>query len=155
MPDLYRAADCFVLPTRGEGWNLPALEALACGVPVITTAWSAHLDWLNQENAFLIAVDGLESVPRFDIPNDLVYAGHRWARPSLEHLRSLMRWVFEHKYEAQAKARTARAMIESRLSWDASARLMYQRLQNLAPPRHDPVIPPGHTWINPKKPGRL
>ena len=29
MADLYRAVDVFVLPSRGEGWGRPYLEALA------------------------------------------------------------------------------------------------------------------------------
>ena len=37
LPALYRAADVVVLPYRGEGFCLPALEAMACGVPVIHT----------------------------------------------------------------------------------------------------------------------
>lgn len=38
LPALYRAADVLVQPYRGEGFCLPALEAMACGVPVIHTA---------------------------------------------------------------------------------------------------------------------
>ena len=37
LPSLYRAASVVVQPYRGEGFCLPALEALACGVPVIVT----------------------------------------------------------------------------------------------------------------------
>jgi glycosyltransferase involved in cell wall biosynthesis len=40
MPLLYGGADAFVLPTRGEGWGLPILEAMAAGVPAIATNWS-------------------------------------------------------------------------------------------------------------------
>lgn len=131
MPSLYRAAGCFVLPTRGEGWNLPAFEALACGIPVIITAWSAHLDWLNKDNAYLIDVETLERVPRYGTPNDNLYSGSRWARPSKEHLRQLLRWVYEHQNEAKAKALAARASLETSLSWDVSARRMYARLTEL------------------------
>src|SRR5918996_561 len=35
LPALYRAADVVVLPYRAEGFCLPAVEAMACGVPVI------------------------------------------------------------------------------------------------------------------------
>lgn len=36
--DLYRAADAFVMPGRGEGLGLVYLEALACGTPVVGSA---------------------------------------------------------------------------------------------------------------------
>jgi len=35
LPDWYRAAEAFVYPSLFEGFGLPVLEAMACGVPVI------------------------------------------------------------------------------------------------------------------------
>lgn len=37
LVDLYRGAECFVFPTRYEGFGLPILEAMACGTPVISS----------------------------------------------------------------------------------------------------------------------
>ena len=37
MALLYQAADVFVSPYRAEGFNIPALETAACGLPVICT----------------------------------------------------------------------------------------------------------------------
>lgn len=38
LAQLYNVADCYVSPYMAEGFNIPALEASACGVPVIATA---------------------------------------------------------------------------------------------------------------------
>ncbi len=44
-------ADCYVSPYRAEGFNLPALEAIACGVPVIVTAGGATDDFCDDATA--------------------------------------------------------------------------------------------------------
>ena len=60
MPRLYAAADAYVLPTRGEGWGRPYMEAMAMGLPTIGSRWSGNLEFMHDGNAWL--VDG-ELVP--------------------------------------------------------------------------------------------
>lgn len=44
LPDWYRAAELFVYPSLLEGFGLPVLEAMACGVPVICSQAGSLLE---------------------------------------------------------------------------------------------------------------
>jgi len=54
ITDLYRACDILVSPYRGEGFSLPTLEAMACGLTVVVTAGGATDEFVPQEFAYLI-----------------------------------------------------------------------------------------------------
>ena len=103
MPGLYRSADAFVLPSRGEGWGRPHVEAMAMALPVIATNWSGSTEFLRDSNSYPLPIDGLVTIP------DGPFRGHQWANPSVAHLRRLMRHVVEHPDEARARGAQARA----------------------------------------------
>jgi glycosyltransferase involved in cell wall biosynthesis len=46
-PDVYGAADCFLSVSAGEGFQYPAWEALACGLPIVVPKDSARKAWLQ------------------------------------------------------------------------------------------------------------
>ncbi|HLI34455.1 MAG TPA: glycosyltransferase [Terriglobia bacterium] len=115
MPRLYASADAFVLPSRGEGYGRPYMEALACQMPVIGTRWSGQADFLNDLNSYPIEIEGVFPVSsRVDLEH---FAGHRWAEPSLEHLRRQMRRVFSNPEEVHARAARGRADMISQFDW--------------------------------------
>jgi GT2 family glycosyltransferase len=124
---VYRSADCFVLTTRGEGWGMPILEAMACGLPVIATDWSAQCDFMNAGNAYPIAVDRL--IPA--VAKCPYYKGFQWAEPSYSDLRRLMRHVYTNRGEARAKGERASHEVLSRWTWDNAALKIITRLDEI------------------------
>lgn len=124
LAELYRAADCFVLPSRGEGWCMPALEAMACGTPAIVTAWGGPTAFVDEACGYPLRTRGL--VPAD--PAEPLYSGARWAEPDHEHLVELLRQVHERRDEARARGEAA-ALAARRWSWDAAAARVIERLR--------------------------
>lgn len=83
MAALYRhpTVKALIAPTRGEGFGLPILEAAVCGVPVISTGWSGHTEFLSQGKSIQIDYDLVE-VHKSKIDGSIFVEGARWARPS-------------------------------------------------------------------------
>jgi glycosyltransferase involved in cell wall biosynthesis len=108
LPALYASADAYVLPSRGEGWGLPYLEAMAMARPVIATRWSGNLEYMTDANAYLIDVDGVVPVAAEQLRDSPLYAGQCWAEPSLRHTGELMRRVYEQRDEARLRGKRAR-----------------------------------------------
>jgi len=127
MPSLYGASDAFVLPAHGEAYGPTLLEALSCELPVITTAWGGPLEFLDNENSYLIEFTGLVPAP-IDQP---CAAGHLCAEPSLEHLRHLMREVYAHPEEARKRSRKGRQTIVEHWDWSVMSPRWKQEFQRL------------------------
>jgi len=53
---LYGAADCYASPYLAEGFNLPPLEAAACGTPIVVTRGGATDDYVDE--SFALQIDG-------------------------------------------------------------------------------------------------
>jgi glycosyltransferase involved in cell wall biosynthesis len=130
MPALYRAADAFVLPSRGEGWCRPLMEAMLMGLPSIGTRWSGPLEFMNDDNSYLVDCSVVDVPPAGwrDVP---VFRGHRWAEPSVRHLRQLMRRVVQDREDARSRAEAGHQHIVENFSRERVARLVKARLEEL------------------------
>jgi glycosyltransferase involved in cell wall biosynthesis len=122
LPSLYKSVDAFVLPTRGEGWGRPLAEAMSMGLPVIATNWSGQTHFMNDENSFLIKIDGLTEITKGP------WKGHKWAEPNVESLRGLMREVVADRDKARAKAAAARRDMVHKWSPSVVGQIAFQRL---------------------------
>ena len=114
MTSLYRAADAFVLPTRGEGWGIPFMEAMAMGLPTIGTRWSGHLDFMNDANSYLIDIRGLVAADDEMVKCSPEFLGLRYADPDIEHLMALLRQVRDQRDAAREKGQRARQDIREK-----------------------------------------
>ncbi|MCS7290074.1 MAG: glycosyltransferase [Roseiflexus sp.] len=124
---LYRSADCFVLPTRGEGWGLPILEAMACGLPVIATDWSGQTEFLHRTVGYPLRVRRLVAADA-KCP---YYLGWQWAEPDIEHLVALMRHVYDHPDEARRVGARAAQETAARWTWAHAAERIHRRLTEI------------------------
>src|SRR5690606_21368657 len=58
MAQIYRQVALYLGTSRGEGFGLPALEAMACGTPVVITDTSGSRDYARHKRNCLLAPVG-------------------------------------------------------------------------------------------------
>lgn len=99
LPTLYRLADAFVFPSVQEGWGLVVLEAIASGVPVLTSNQPPFTEFLSEQTAMLVEpgeVDAIASAMLTllnpDISQPLIHnsqaiiSQYSWQRSAAMHL---------------------------------------------------------------------
>ncbi len=98
---VYACADAFLSTSTGEGFQYPAWEALACGVPLVVPNDSARAAWFGAErapNTHLYAVS----------PRDRVLPGgynRRMSSPLMAEAAPIMRKVLKRGHDPKLSAR--------------------------------------------------
>ena len=138
MPSLYRGADCYVMPTRGEGWGRPFMEAMAMGLSTIGTNWSGQTEFMNTENSLPLDCT-LVDVPEEGWREIPTYQGHRWAEPSVPHLRQLMRRAFEDRESGRLLGERARHDIAEMYNYTTVASRIFEEVERLRLPSSSPA----------------
>ncbi|WP_312062132.1 glycosyltransferase [Brevundimonas sp.] len=110
---LYRSSDVMVLPTRGEGYNLPAMEALAAGLPLIVTGHGGHMDFCSPNEARVLDYEFQMSSSH--VKECVSY----WANPSVDDLVEALREQTWPDRQAEIEARRAQGRVVARKVTDA------------------------------------
>lgn len=92
LADFISNTDCGIFLSRAEGWNNEILEFMAMNKPVIATDYSAHTEYCNKDNCYLVKIDELEEA------NDgkWFFGNGNWAKlgdnqltQTIDHMRNM------------------------------------------------------------------
>jgi glycosyltransferase involved in cell wall biosynthesis len=122
---LYSCCDAFVFPSRSEAWGLPAIEAVAAGLPIISTFYSGHTEFLQyvESSVFKISttlkpIDDPEYQRHW--PSDAGEHG-RWAQPSVASIAEGLTVAQREHSKLRDMALSNSLLVRERFSWSAAA----------------------------------
>jgi len=127
--EFLRKIDAYILPSRGEGFGLTGLEAMATGLPLIATNWSGPADYLDPADSFPLRYTLEDTGGEWF--GDRRQWGY-WAEPDIQHLRELMRYLYEHREEGIARGRRASARVHRDWTWQRIAQQVIDDFDLLA-----------------------
>lgn len=91
----YMAADVFVLPTREDIWGLVINEAMAYGLPIITTDHCiAGVELVNDENGKIIPVDSVLAIK--EAINNILKDRQKLSEMASESIKKIKMYTFEN-----------------------------------------------------------
>jgi len=127
MLGYYKESDCFVLPSRGEGFGLPVLEAMATGMPCIFSNHTGLAEMADEKynypinNYKKVKANPTMTKSRCDVGN--------WYDPSLEELKEKMAYVFKNQSEAKEKGKMAAEWVKNNFTFSHTAKSILNILE--------------------------
>jgi len=125
---LLASIDCFVSLHRAEGFGLSIAEAMAYGLPVVTTGWSGNVDFTHAGNSALVPFD----LVRSELAHGPYAAGTLWAEPKLDAAALLMRRAWQDPAWRKQIAHAGRETVAAKFSAVAVGPAMRERLERIA-----------------------
>jgi len=122
MACLYHSANVGLAISRGEGWDLPATEMLACGLPTIASNCLGHSEYLN--GAPEIQKDLIIETKRKEVANDGIWfkgESGEWDTIDQEDVKSAITTVYENKEKYEPKSVELSNYILDNYAWSKAA----------------------------------
>jgi autotransporter strand-loop-strand O-heptosyltransferase len=121
-------AHCLVSCSRSEGWNLPLMEAIACGTPTICSNYGAQLEFARGISHPVRIKEHLPPKDVFLHPNGVPGT---WAEPDFQHLQEKMREVYENYEEYETYARLASRRVRTEFTWENAAQKALEAIEKI------------------------
>jgi len=121
LADVFAQVDCFVFPTKGEGWGMPPREAAAMGLPVICTRFGGCESGIDQ---WALPINN------YKMTAATLRGGGQWAMPDVDETADLMRWCYENRLEAKQRGVQSAHWLRDNQTWDHSAQKLIELLED-------------------------
>ncbi len=126
LPGLYTACDALVHPYRGEGFGLPVLEAMACGLPVVVTEGGPTDEFVPRDLACRVKASRRRIGREI---SGMKLAGEGWLlEPDVPSLVEHMRALEADPGAARIRGRALAAHAREHASWDRMAEIAVRRI---------------------------
>ena len=127
ISSIYNACDCHITTTGAEGFGLPLMESMACGLLSIAPKYSGQLDFMNDNNSLLIDTD-LRLAKRTEQywnynPKSKI------GQPRKEHIIKLMKKVVWEKEQLLEKFKPEMDKVIKEYSWINAAQKIIDATQ--------------------------
>lgn len=97
---IHKSCDCFIGPSHGEGWSIPAFDAMCYGKTPICSNEGGPKDFIDSENKDTgYLVDGIYNICNHSDPAfaELFTGRDEWFIPSENIIKKAMRFYFQNK----------------------------------------------------------
>ena len=133
MQSLFASADCYISLHRSEGLGLGMAQAMAAGKPVIATAYSGNMEYMNRDNSLLVDYERVELTDNYGPgSNPAIYEqGNVWAEPNVEQAAQHLQWVYAHPEESARLGQRARQDIRNTLNPKKTQTEILTRVQQI------------------------
>jgi autotransporter strand-loop-strand O-heptosyltransferase len=120
----------FVSCARSEGWNLPLIEAMACGTPSIYSECSAQMEFAEGKG-FPVKIVGEKPADSNDYGRyKMSDLPGNYYEPDFNHLSEVMRYTYENYEDCKKQSLNDAKKIHSDFSWERIGEIGYERVQD-------------------------